>query len=83
MVATFDLSTELGVAGKFDAAILLDAIKHVEQAVLKAGVALGAAALTREQARDNIRRGHRILVYGFDVLMLKQHARQAADWARS
>jgi hypothetical protein len=29
----------------------------------------------------NIRRGHRILVYGFDVLMLKQHVRQAAEWA--
>jgi 4-hydroxy-2-oxoheptanedioate aldolase len=83
MVATFDLSTELGVPGKFDAPILLDAVKHVEQAVLKAGIALGAAALTREQAQGNIRRGHRILVYGFDVLILKQHAQQAAEWARS
>ena len=62
-----------------DASILLDAVKHVEQAVLKAGIALGAAALTREQAQSNLRRGHRILVYGFDVLMLKQHVRQAAD----
>jgi 4-hydroxy-2-oxoheptanedioate aldolase len=83
IVATFDLSTELGVPGKFDAPILLDAVKHVEQAVLEAGVALGAAALTREQAQGNIRRGHRILVYGFDVLMLKQAARQNADWVRS
>ena len=83
IVATFDLSTELGVPGKFDAPILLDAVKHVEQAVLNAGIALGASALTREQARGNIRRGHRILVYGFDVLMLKQHARQAAEWANS
>ena len=44
VVATFDLSTELGVPGKFDAPILVDAVKHVEQAVLKAGVALGASA---------------------------------------
>jgi 4-hydroxy-2-oxoheptanedioate aldolase len=83
MVATFDLSTDLAVPGKFDAPILLEAVKHVERAVLKAGIALGAAALTREQAQGNIRRGHRILVYGFDVLILKQHARQTADWARS
>jgi 4-hydroxy-2-oxoheptanedioate aldolase len=83
IVATFDLSTELGVPGKFDAPILLEAVKHVEQAVLEADVALGAAALTREQAQGNLRRGHRILVYGFDVLMLKQHARQAAEWAKS
>lgn len=83
IVATFDLSTELGVPGKFDAPILLDAVKHVEQVVLNAGIALGASALTREQAQGNIRRGHRILVYGFDVLMLKQYARQAAEWANS
>jgi 4-hydroxy-2-oxoheptanedioate aldolase len=82
IVATFDLSTELGVPGRFDASILIEAVRHVEQAVLKAGIALGAAALTREQTQDNIRRGHRILVYGFDVLMLKQHVRQAAEWAR-
>lgn len=83
IVATFDLSTELGVPGKFDAPILLDAVRRVEQAVLKAGIALGAAALTREQTEGNLRRGHRILVYGFDVLVLKQHVRQAMEWAQS
>jgi 4-hydroxy-2-oxoheptanedioate aldolase len=82
IVATFDLSTELGVPGKFDAPILLDAVKHVEQAILKAGIALGASAFTREQTHGNIGRGHRILVYGFDVLMLKQHVRQAVEWSR-
>jgi 4-hydroxy-2-oxoheptanedioate aldolase len=82
IVATFDLSTELGVPGKFDAPILLDAVRRVEQAVLKAGIALGAAALTREQTESNLRRGHRILLYGFDVLILKQHVRQAMEWAR-
>lgn len=83
IVATFDLSTELGVPGKFDAPILLDAVKHVEQAVLKAGIALGAAALTPEQTQDNIRCGHRLFLHGFDVLMLKQQVRQAKEWARA
>ena len=83
IIATFDLSTELGVSGKFDAPILLDAVKHAENAILKAGIALGAAALTREQTQSNLRRGHRILVYGFDVMMLKAHARQAAGWLQS
>jgi len=67
IVATFDLSTELGVPGGFDAPILIEAVRHVEQAVMKAGIAPGAAAVTREQTQSNIRRGHRILVYGFDV----------------
>jgi 4-hydroxy-2-oxoheptanedioate aldolase len=83
IIATFDLSTELGVSGKFDAPILLDAVKHAENAILKAGIALGAAALTREQTQSNLSRGHRILVYGFDVMMLKAHARQAAGWLQS
>ena len=83
IIATFDLSTDLGVSGKFDAPILLDAVKHAENAILKAGIALGAAAFTREQTQANLSRGHRILVYGFDVLVLKSHALQAAGWLRS
>jgi 4-hydroxy-2-oxoheptanedioate aldolase len=80
VVATFDLSTELGVSGKLDAPILLEAVKHAEQVILKAGIALRAAAFTKEQAQKNLARGHRLFFYGFDVLMLKQHARQAAGW---
>ena len=39
VVATFDLSTELGVSGKFDAPVLLDAVRHAERAILNAGIA--------------------------------------------
>jgi 4-hydroxy-2-oxoheptanedioate aldolase len=83
MIATFDLSTELGVSGQLDAPILLDAVRHAENVILKAGIALGAAAFTKEQAQANLKRGHRLLVYGFDVLMLKQHAKQAVGWVRA
>ena len=81
VIATFDLSTELGVPGRFDAPILLDAVRRVEKAALGAGIALGAVAMTREQAVGNIGRGHRLLAYGFDVLMLKQQVRQSMAWA--
>lgn len=80
IIATFDLSTELGVSGKFDAPILLDAVRHAENVIFKAGIALGAAAFTKEQTQTNLSRGHRLLAFGFDVLMLKQQARQAAGW---
>jgi 4-hydroxy-2-oxoheptanedioate aldolase len=80
VLATFDLSTELGVSGKLDAPVVLEAVRHAEQAILKAGIALGAAAFTKEQAQANLRRGHRLFFYGFDVLMLKQHVRQACAW---
>jgi 4-hydroxy-2-oxoheptanedioate aldolase len=82
VIATFDLSTDLGVSGKLDAPILLDAVRHAESVILDAGIALGAAALTREQAQANLKRGHRLFFYGFDVLMLRQHARQAVGWVR-
>ena len=83
VLATFDLSTELGVSGKLEAPIVLEAVRHAEQAILKAGIALGAAAFTKEQAQANLKRGHRLLVHGFDVLMLKQQVRQAAEWSRT
>ena len=82
IIATFDLSTELGVSGKFDALILLEAVRHAERVILEAGIALGAAAFTKEQAQTNLNRGRRLMVYGFDVLPLKQHARQAMEWSR-
>jgi len=82
IIATFDLSTDLGVSGKFGAPILVDAVKHAEKVILEAGIALGAAAFTKEQAQTNRARGHRIIVYGFDVLVLKQYARQAAELGR-
>ena len=80
-VAKFDLSTDLGVSGQLNAPILLGAVRHVERTVLEAGIPLGGAALSREQTRDLLGRGYRMLGQGFDVLMLKQQVRQAAEWA--
>ncbi len=83
IVAQFDLSTELGVSGRFDAPVLVDAVRHAERVILEAGIAMGCAAFTREQARASLARGYRILVHGFDVLMLKEQVRQAAGWHRA
>ncbi len=82
VLATFDLSTDLGVSGKFDAPVLVDAVKHAERVILEAGIALGTAAFTKEQTQAQIKRGYRILVHGFDVLMLKQHAKDAMSWIK-
>jgi hypothetical protein len=37
---------------------------------------------TSDQTKALLKRGYRILAHGFDVLMLKQYVRQAADWRR-
>ena len=80
IIAQFDLATELGVPGRFDAPEFRDAFAHLEQVILGAKIPLGAAALTREQTRSLLSRGHRLPVHGFDVLMLGNLVRQTSEW---
>jgi 4-hydroxy-2-oxoheptanedioate aldolase len=83
IIAQFDLSTELGISGRFEAPAFRDAFAHLEQVILGANIPLGAAALTREQTRGLLDRGHRLPVQGFDVLMLGNLVRQTADWRQN
>lgn len=80
IIAQFDLSTELGVSGRFDAPEFREAFTHLERVILDAGIPLGGAALTRDQTRALLERGHRLPVHGFDVLMLGSIVRQTAEW---
>ncbi len=82
VLGTFDLSTELGVSGRFDAPEMRAAVTHLERVILEAGIPLDAAALTREQTRAILERGYWLPVHGFDVLMLSGLVRQAAEWRR-
>ena len=82
VIGEFDLSTELGVPGRFDAPEMREAVAHLEGVILEAGIPLGAAALTREQTRAILERGYRLPVHGFDVLMLGGSVRQTAEWRR-
>ena len=79
-VAPFDLSTALGVHGRFDAPELVEAIETLEAAARRAGVPLGGAALTEEATRALVQRGHTFLVQGIDVLMLGGAVRATRDW---
>jgi 4-hydroxy-2-oxoheptanedioate aldolase len=79
-VAQFDLSTALGVHGRFDAPEFRDAVATVESAARKAGVPLGTSGLTPEQSRAAVEAGYRVLIHGFDVLMLKQQVAAFRDW---
>lgn len=79
-IAPFDLSTELGVSGQLDAPELVEAVNHAERVILDAGIPLGGAALTPEQTQALMEKGYRLLWHNFDVLILKQFVRQAAQW---
>jgi 4-hydroxy-2-oxoheptanedioate aldolase len=82
MIAPYDLSTELGVPGRFDAPEFRDAVTHLESVILKAGIPLGSLASTRDQTRDLIKRGYRLPLHGCDILMLTGIVRQTEEWRR-
>lgn len=79
-IAPFDLSTELGVSGQLNAPELVQAVTYAERVILESGIPLGGAALTQEQTHALVKKGYRLLWHAFDVLLLKQFVRQAAEW---
>ena len=79
-IAPFDLSTELGVSGQLNAPELVQAVAYAERVILESGIPLAGAALTQEQTHSLVKKGYRLLWQAFDVLLLKQFVRQAAEW---
>ena len=80
VVAQFDLSTALGVHGRFDDPRFLEAVAAIERAATTAGVPLGGFAPTPEATGALLGRGYRFLFHGFDVAMLADQVRGFADW---
>ncbi len=70
----------MGVSGRLDAPELVEAITHAERVIGEAGIALGGVAFTEEQTHTLLKKGYRMLWHAFDVLVLKQVVRQAAEW---
>jgi 4-hydroxy-2-oxoheptanedioate aldolase len=81
IVASFDLSTELGVSGQFDHPKFRDAEARIETAAFGAGIPLGANGRTKEQTEVAMGRGYR-LIGGFDVLWLKSAIQQSIEWMK-
>jgi 4-hydroxy-2-oxoheptanedioate aldolase len=82
IIGVFDLAVELGVPGRFDAPEMREAMGQVERVVLEAGIPLGSSAVTREVTHALLKKGYRLPVHGFDVLMLANQVRQATEWRR-
>ena len=80
-MAAFDLSSDLGVAGRFDHPDFLAAAAKIEAAARAAGVPLAGGARDEAQIRAMKARGYRIFA-SFDVLMLKGEAARQAAWVR-
>ena len=79
VVAPFDLSSSLGVEGRFDSPAFTQAVATVERAAL-GRVPVGGVALTPDQSAALAARGYRVLLNGFDLLMLEESTAGFRSW---
>jgi 4-hydroxy-2-oxoheptanedioate aldolase len=81
VIASFDLSMAMGRPGRFDDPELRRLVAGAEAKIRAAGLPMGGVALTPEAARAKREAGYRLLLVGFDVLMVEQAARAAVQSA--
>ena len=74
LIAPFDLAMSYGYRDGPDHDEVRAAIARVEQAIVHSPVHLGGLALTGEIANAMIERGYRMILTGFDILLLQQGA---------
>jgi 4-hydroxy-2-oxoheptanedioate aldolase len=80
VIASFDLSMALGKPGRFDDPELQRLVAGAEAKIRAAGLPMGGVALTAEAARAKRAAGYRLLLVGFDVLMVESSARAAVSF---
>lgn len=80
VVAPFDLSTALGVPGRFDAPDFVEAVSAIELAVGARGMPLEGLRLRQSRPHRSLTKGYRVLFHGFDVLMLKDQIGTFQTW---
>ncbi len=81
VIATFDLSTDLGVSGQMEHPVMQEAVARIEKAVLGAGLPLGGIAFTEEAANTLRAKGYRLLG-GVDLMWLKGAVAKSVEWLK-
>lgn len=71
IIAPFDLSASMGVPGQLNHDDVISAIRTAEEGILKAGVALGGAAMSPEDVTEKIFRGYRVITLGYDAFLIQ------------
>ena len=77
VIASFDLSMAMGRPGRFDDPELQRLVAGAEAKIRASGLPMGGVALTPEAARAKRAAGYRLLLVGFDVLLVDGAARAA------
>ncbi len=77
VIASFDLSMAMGIPGRFDDPELQRLVAGAEAKIRAAGLPMGGVALTPEAVRAKRAAGYRMLLLGFDVLLVEGAAQRA------
>ena len=75
VVGPFDLSGDLGRFGAFDAAVSQDCLTEIERSVLEAGKIVSTAPRPGHDVDRLLERGHRFLLVGSEVGLLRDALR--------
>ena len=78
-IAPFDLALSYGFRDGPAHPEVQAAIARAEAAILASGKILGGLALTNDQAKDMIGRGYRLVLTGFDTLLLQRASSDILD----
>ena len=71
MIAPFDLAQSLGVSGQIDHPKMRAAVRFAERRILASDRTLGSIAASPAHARRLIRKGHRLILLGYDVALIQ------------
>jgi 4-hydroxy-2-oxoheptanedioate aldolase len=78
-IAPFDLAMSYGHRDSADHPEVQEGVARAERAILDAGRHLGGLALDNALANDMIARGYRLIVTGFDTLLLQRASADILD----
>ncbi|MGH7161340.1 MAG: hypothetical protein ACREFS_14830, partial [Acetobacteraceae bacterium] len=79
-IASFDLSMSLGRPGEFEHPAMRRLVAEAETKIRTAGIVMAGVALSAAAAVARRAAGYRMLLKGFDVLMLAAAAHDAAQF---
>lgn len=79
----YDLAASMGKMGQVDDPAVVQAIDHVIETCLKAGIPVGWFAVTAEAAKPYIERGCTLITAGVDTVLLAGAARRVLETLRS